>query len=481
MRKPLQRFVLLALIIQMCALAVPCAVAGTEAETVRTIDQALADPALVHGLQGVVVKSLKDGRTIYKKNDDLVFVPASNFKLLVSAASLDRLGPDYRFRTELCTSGERTPEGVLKGDVILVGRGNPIFKPDELQLMASKLKDAGIRTIEGNIVGDDTWFDAVRLGWGWNWDDEPYYYSAQLSALCLNKNVVDVYVRPGVREGAKPTVRVAPATSYMTVQNDAVTTKAGTDKTISVDRLRGRNVIRVTGNIPLGHKSDGSEEAVTVEEPGLFAVTILKEMLQRDGIEVKGNAVRGRKPQNAELVAYHQSVAMREMLSLLNKPSDNLIAETLLKTLGAELKGRGSSSRGADVEMEFLKEAGLDMTAISIVDGSGLARMNYISPHNVVTLLTHMYRHKNSKIYIDSLPVAGVDGTLRNRMKGTAAAGNCRAKTGYISRVRSLSGYVTTKAGEPLAFSILMNHHLCSSAEVNVIQDKIVTALAEMQ
>ena len=389
-----------------------------------------------------------------------MFVPASNFKLLVSATSLDKLGPDYRFKTEVYTSGDRTADGILKGDVILVGRGNPIFKLEELQLMADKLK--GMKTIEGNIVADDSWFDDVRLGWGWNWDDEPYYYSAQLSALCLNKNVVDVYVRPGVKVGARPAFEWTREPRILNVQNESTTGKAGSEKTLSVDRLRGRNVIRITGSIPLGYKPSGPEEAITVEDPALFAATVLREMLQRAGVEVKGKAVRGLKPEGASLAAFHESVSLREMLPLLNKPSDNLIAETLLKTLGAEFKGRGSSSKGADVEMEFLKQAGLDMTAISIVDGSGLARMNYISPHNLATLLAYMYRHKDSKLYIDSLPIAGVDGTLRSRMKDTAAAGNCHAKTGYISRVRTLSGYVTSKAGR--ADGILDHDEPSSSA-----------------
>ncbi len=480
-RRNLQYLVLLILAVSF---AVPMAQASTEPEVAQAIDQALTDPALAHGLAGVVVRSLKDGRTIYEKNRDLVFIPASNFKLLVSATSLDKFGPNYRFKTELYTSGERTSDGVLKGDVILVGRGNAVLKPGELQQMADQIK--GIKVIEGNIIGDDTWFDDVRLGWGWNWDDEPYYYSAQLSALCLNKNVVDVYVRPGVKEGAKTTVWITPATAYMTVQNDSTTGKADSKKTISVDRIRGRNVIHVTGSVPLAPnlaegKPESPEEAITMEEPTLFAATVLKEMLQRADIVVKGKAVRGAKPEGAEMVAFHQSVPMSEMLLLLNKPSDNLIAETLLKALGAEFNGRGSSAKGAEVEMEFLKKAGLDMTALSIIDGSGLARMNYVSPSNLATLLAYMYRHKDGKLYMDSLPIAGVDGTLRSRMKGTAAAGNCKAKTGYISRVRTLSGYVTTKAGEPLAFSIMMNHHLCSSTEVNAVQDKIVTALAEMQ
>lgn len=467
------------LLIMAVSLAAPMARASTEAEVVQTIDQALEDPALAHGLAGVIVKSLKDARTIYKRNEDQVFIPASNFKLLVSATALDKLGPNYRFKTELYTSGERTGDGVLKGDVILVGRGNPVLKPSELQQMADQIK--GIKIIEGSIVGDDTWFDDVRLGWGWNWDDEPYYYSAQLSALCLNKNVVDVYVRPAAKEGAEPSVRISPATAYMTVQNDSTTGKAGSEKTISVDRFRGRNVIHVTGSVPLDYKSENPEEAITMEEPTLFATTVLKEMLQRAGIQVRGKAIRGVKPETAQMVAFHQSVPMSEMLLLLNKPSDNLIAETLLKALGAEFKGRGSAAKGAEVEIEFLQKAGLDMTALSIIDGSGLARMDYVSPSNLARLLAYMYLHRNGKLYMDSLPIAGVDGTLRSRMKDTAAAGNCRAKTGYISRVRTLSGYVTTKAGEPLAFSIMMNHHLCSSAEVNTVQDKIVTALAEME
>lgn len=472
-----RRFVMSVLAVFLVA---SLAQSASEPEVARIIDQALADPALAHGLQGVVVKSLRDGRTVYDKNSDLVFIPASNFKLLVSATALDRLGPQYRFKTSLYMAGNITADGTLKGDVVLVGRGDPVLSVENLQEMASKLKGLGIRAVEGNIVADDTWFDQVRLGWGWNWDDEPYYYSAQLSALCLNRNVADVYIRPGAKEGSKPTIRVSPATSYMTIQNDATTVKAGADKTVSVDRLRGRNVIRVTGSVPLDYKASGPEEAITMEEPALFAATVLKEMLERGGIEVMGRPILGRKPEKAAPAATKESVPMSEMLLLLNKPSDNLIAETLLKTLGAEFKDRGSSSKGAEVEREFLAKAGLDMTAISIIDGSGLARMNYISPSNLVKLLEYMHRHRNSETYVDSLPIAGVDGTLRNRMKGTAAAGNCRAKTGYISRVRTLSGYVTSKAGEPLVFSILMNHHLCSSSEVNAIQDKIIIALAEM-
>lgn len=172
------------------------------------------------------------------------------------------------------------------------------------------------------------------------------------------------------------------------------------------------------------------------------------------------------------------SPPLSEILRLLNKPSDNLIAEVLLKTLGAERKGKGSASAGEQVELDFLKKIGADITAISISDGSGLSRHNLISPRNLVTILKYMYNHKHSKVYLESLPIAGVDGTLRKRMKGTPAEGNVRAKTGYVGRVCTLSGFVTTKAGEPLVFSIMFNHHLCSHSDAIAVMDKIMSGIA---
>lgn len=477
--KHLWGLALLVLVLQLSAHA-PAAAHWQDTPLARTIDRALADPALAHGIQGVLVHSLNDGRVLYEKNKDLVFIPASNFKLITSASALDVLGRDYKFQTSLYASGEQRPDGVLKGDVILVGRGDPLFKYEHLEAMAAGIKERGIKFVEGNVVGDDAWFDGVRLGWGWSWDDEPYYYAAQISALNLNKNVVDVWVRPGRKVGARALVRVTPPTSYMTVRNECATSAAGSKKSVFVDRIRGRNVIRVTGSVPLDYKSEGPEEAITMEEPTLFAAQTLAEILYRNGIEVKGRPVRGKKPEDAKLLAVHKSPAMSEILALLNKPSDNLIAEVLLKTLGAEVKGKGSAAAGEGVELDFLKKVGLDMTAVNITDGSGLSRHNYISPQNLVTLLEYMYRHKHSKVYLDSLPIAGVDGTLRRRMKETAAEGNARAKTGYVSRVSTLSGFVTTKAGEPLVFSIMMNNHLCRNTEAKAVQDKIIAALANL-
>jgi D-alanyl-D-alanine carboxypeptidase/D-alanyl-D-alanine-endopeptidase (penicillin-binding protein 4) len=477
------KFLLLLVFIFQISASVPSFAADQPADSspAKVIEAALADPVLAHGIQGVLIESLKDGRVLYEKNGDLALVPASNFKLLVSATALDFLGPDQCIRTSLYTSGDRKPDSHLKGDVILVGEGDPVFKYDQLQALVAKFKKLGVKVVEGNVVGDDTWFDDIRLGWGWAWDDEPYYYSAQISALNLNENVVDVWVRPGKKVGDPALVKVTPPTSYMIVRNECTTGEAGSEKDLLVDRIRGRNTIRVTGKVPLDYKPESAEEAITMDEPTLYTCQTLIEMLRREGITVNGQAVRGKKPDGAELVAVNTSPPVSELLAMMNKPSDNMIAECLLKTLGAQFKGKGSTAAGGEVELEFLKKVGADPSAVGIMDGSGLSRMDLISPRNMVALLKYMYRHKYAKFYMDSLPVAGVDGTLQNRMKDTAAQGNVKAKTGYVSRVSTVSGYVTTKAGEPLVFSIMMNNHLCRNKEATAVQDKILEVLVNIE
>jgi len=451
-----------------------------DATVAKIVDEALADPALTHGIQGILIESLNDGRILYEKNADLVFIPASNHKLIVSACALDTLGADYHFKTFLYTRGEQTADGILHGDIVIQGRGDPVLKSDDLSIMVSKIKELGIHTVEGNVIADDTWFDGIRLGWGWSWDDEPYYYSAQISALNLDENVVSIWVRPGEKVGDLATVEVQPPTSYVSIENECKTSEAGSQKAIFIDRVRAKNVIRVKGVIPIDYKQAGPEEAITVEEPALYTAHRLVELLKAQGIEVKGTPSCGKRPADARFVMSHVSPPLCDIIRMLNKPSDNLIAEVLLKTLGAERKGYGSASKGEEVEMEFLKKIGADLTAISISDGSGLSRLNLVSPRNLVTILKYMYRHPKGQVFMDSLPVAGVDGTLRKRMKGTPAEGNVRAKTGYVGRVASLSGYVTTKSGEPLVFSMIFNNHLCRHSEATAVMDKILAAVAAL-
>ncbi len=468
---------LLAIVLFFTWAAAACAAEGALA---TQIDALLADPNLDHGIQGVVVKSLKTGAVLYERNADITLIPASNMKLLVSAAALDRLGPAFTFRTEVLAAGNVRKGGVLSGDLVIKGEGDPTLSTGDLAAMAKQVKASGIAKVTGNLVVDDSAFDNQRLGWGWSWDDEPYYYSAQISALNLNRNTVDVYVQPGKTVGAKALVRTEPATNYMTIESTAVTGKADSTKSLWVYRKRGRNVITVSGSIPLGSKVTGPEEAITMEEPALYVGDVFKTELARAGVQVVGKVLAGKASASAKVVASATSPPMSEIIALLNKPSDNLIAEVLLKTLGLKLKGKGSTEAGAQVEAEFLEQAGLDMSALRIVDGSGLSRLNLISARNLLALLEYMHKHKHAQFYIDSLPVAGVDGTLRNRMKGTPAEANVQAKTGYVSRVSSLSGYVKTKSGEPLAFSIVMNNHLCANTPCRTVQDNLCRLLAEL-
>lgn len=461
-----------------CCAGTPSGAVDTHID--KTLNTLLADAALDHGIQGVLVESLKDNRVIYEHNSNLLFLPASNFKLVVAATALDQLGPNYRLHTTLYTSSERTSNGILKGDLVLVGGGDPLFTMEQLQSIAAKVKAMGVKVIEGNVVGDDTLFDDSRLGWGWACDDESYYYSAEVSALNLNENVVDYWVRPGNKAGAPALIKPSPFTGYLFVKNECKTADAKSAKAVSVERIHGKNTVLVTGTVPLDFKPARCEEAITVADPTTFTCQTLIDMLRREGIKVKGSAVRGTRPQNAKLIATVDSAPISELLALLLKPSDNLVAECLLKTLGAQMKGKGSESNGEAVELAFLNKIGVDSGQICINDGSGLSRVDYVSPKCLVSMLAHMYKHKDSKVYLDALPIAGVDGTLANRMKGTAAAGNARAKTGHLSHVSALSGFVTTKSGEPLVFSIIMNNHQGDYDGPNRVQDRMLEALANM-
>lgn len=467
-----------AMLVLLCVLLLA---GGLRADALsEKIDALLADTDLRHGLQGVVIKSLKTGQVLYERNADRVFIPASNMKLLVSATVLDRLGPDYTYETRAYAAAQVDSKGVLRGDLVLKGAGDPILETAHLADLARQVKARGIKKIAGNVVVDDTLFDSRRLGWGWSWDNFPYYYSAEISALNLNRNCVQVWVYPGKAAGSPAVVRIEPPTGYVTVENTATTGAAGAEKKIWIDRVMGTNTIRVGGVIPAGTKVSSLEEPITVKEPALYAGSVFRDQLSRLGVLVLGEVKSGKLPVKAEQVAVHKSVPLSKIVWMLNKPSDNLIAEVLLKTLGAVVKGTGSSEAGAEVETEFFGKIGMDLSALNIVDGSGLSRLNYVSPRNLSTLLSHMYSHAHHQAYLESLPIAGVDGTLRSRMKDTPAERNVRAKTGYVSRVSSLSGYVNTKSGEPLVFSILMNHHLCANSQATGVQNAICALLAEL-
>jgi D-alanyl-D-alanine carboxypeptidase/D-alanyl-D-alanine-endopeptidase (penicillin-binding protein 4) len=444
------------------------------------IDRLLQNPALAHSMTGILVVSLKDGRTLYERDADLMLIPASNQKLLTAAASLHKLGPDFRFSTRLWVTGQLDAQGVLQGDLILEGSGDPTMLLKDIEAMADAVQKAGIRRVDGYLLYDESAFDGIRRGWDWAWDDEPYYYSPCLSAICVERNAVTVFVSPGEKAGDEPGIRLFPPTSYLLVRNEAMTSPAGTPATVYVTREHARNIAIVRGQIPVDARPDSARQALSVEEPPRYAMWLLRESLEKRGITTRyRTALPDRVPQGARLIHTHTSPPLREILPLLNKPSDNLIAECLMRTLGAVIHRDGSAAAGERVMLDFLKEAGLDLSALNIVDGSGLSRRNQVSARNLVTLLRYMASHPQAKVFQDSLPIAGVDGTLRNRMVNTPAQGKVRAKTGSLGRVSTLSGYLTTQTGEELVFAILMNNFNGSAATARAVQDAILLRLVQ--
>ncbi len=459
----------------------PLTAASGKPAIIAMVDAALAEPQLRGGVQAIVIQSLANGDLWYARNGDLLMVPASNQKLLTTAAALHVLGPDYRYRTRAMVRQGAISGGVLRGDLYLKGSGDPFLDEAGLKTLAERIKRSGVRTITGRVVGDGTIFTSPRYGYGWSWDDMPYYYSAPISGLNLNRNLLQVFVTPGKALDAPASVRISPTSAISRVRSRVRTAAKGVRSRVEVDRDLGVDLIEVSGHIAVNAgEADRKPIAVTVENAPIYAAQRLVELLRNAGLRVQGGAVVGRTPAHRVIeIAHFESEPMSRVIALVNKPSDNLGAECLLRTIGAERGGEGSVPAGRAAVMKWFTEIGMDPDGLVMQDGSGLSRMDFLTANNLVKLLRHVRRGNGSDDYVKSLPVAGVDGTLRNRLKGTRAADNCRAKTGYVSNVSTISGYVTTAGGEELVFSILMNNHRCRNIVATTVQDQIIRSLAE--
>lgn len=453
--------------------------AASEEELVGRIERALLRLG-PHAVAAVRVLGLPDGRVLYERNPDLSLTPASNMKLFTSAVALAKLGPDYRFTTRVLARGERRGQ-TLHGDLILQGGGDPTLETDDLEALADAVRLAGIRRVTGRLLVDDTRYDSRRLGAGWNSGDEPYYYSAQISALSVDRNVVRLDIRPGGAAGEPAHVQVRPVEGYVRIVERPTTGPAGSETRIDVNRERGRNDVRVTGSIALDAPSREGVP-VTVEDPARFAGALFRELLARRGVRVRGEVELGVAPPSATVVGDRLSPPLAEIVALLNKPSDNLIAEMLLKELGFVCRGSGDARSGAEVVVAWLREMGIDTGGVRIHDGSGLSRLNLVTARAVSELLLRAERCPWRDAFVASLPVAGADGTLRSRMQGSAAQGKVVAKTGTLMHVTSLSGYAAAANGRRLVFSILVNNYPGPStgpAGAKRIEDLIAIALAE--
>ncbi len=448
----------------------------TPEQLAARIDAILADSLLTPTNVGIEIVSLKTGRVLYQRNAYKLFHPASNMKMLTTAAALHYLGPDFTLNTVLATDSAATiRDSVLSGDLYLKGYGNPQLDIEDLDRMARELKAAGINRITGNLLCDASYFDSVRWPSGWMWDDQNSLDFVSVRALAVHNNIVEVTVWPGGSAGDTLRYSVFPPTAMLTVTNTGVTVSDSVQEEVVAERewQWPRNHVVIRGQMKAGDAPETFE--VDVLHPHLFVGDLLRQALHRAGIQLEGTVQEGILPDNARILVVHRSEPLSVVALHTNKPSNNLSAEMLCKTVGAEVYGvPGTWDKGLSAIRAYLDSLGIDSTTYEIVDGSGVSRYNLVYPHMLVTLL----RGISSDFGIEpeftaSLPIAGVDGSLQHRMKGTPAEGVLRAKTGTLSGVSALSGYTETADGERLAFSILMQHFVVPARNMRAIQDKI--------
>jgi serine-type D-Ala-D-Ala carboxypeptidase/endopeptidase (penicillin-binding protein 4) len=434
----------------------------------------------------VIVKSLKTGETLYALNQNKLMMPASNMKIVTLAAAVDRLGWDYTYTTRFLAAGS-IDAGVLNGDVLVIGSGDPSFgfadgsADAALDACAGKLKGLGVRAIAGRIVGDDNAFDDDGLGFGWSWDDLPDDYAAAVGALQFNENSARLTVTPGPAAGDIAAVGVEPPGTGLTIDNRLQTGLEGSPLAIQARRLPGSSRLELRGSMPLG--SAPAIRTVSVDNPTQFLVNTVRRGLIARGIDVRGAAIdideiddRPSRDRAIELIS-HRSPPLSTLALRLMKASQNLYAETLLKTIGAA-NGAPTALGGRTVAEAALQRWGVGADGMILRDGSGLSRYDYVTPEALVIILSHIAADERLRAPFEaSLPVAGRDGTLVNQLKGTPAEGRVRAKTGSMSNVRALSGYATTIAGEPMVFSIIANNFSAAPAVIVAAMDAIVVRI----
>ena len=447
------------------------------------LDRILQDTVLHQTRTGIKIVSLETGEVLYQQNSQKLFHPASNMKLLTTAAALKYLGPNYRFRTVLLADSGSVVDTVVEGNLYLKGFGNPDMTTIDLREIIQELKRQGIRRIAGNLICDASFFDDLYWGKGWMWDDVSSWYFAPISALSVNGNCVTVYVKPGSSPGEPLQVEVDPPTAYVTIANQGrtVALKDTSNPTLlKVQRKwkTAENTIVVEGSLPVG--APIQKFVIDVVNAPLYVGTLFKELLVQDSVIFQGEVMQGKAPRNAVPLVTHLSDPLTLVIYHTNKVSDNFSAEMILKTLAAERKGApGTAEHGVAIIRQYLHQLGVDSTSYQIVDGSGVSRYNLVTPDLMIALLQDMYQDFRFQAeFQTSLPIAGVDGTLRERMRGTPAQGVLRAKTGTLSGVSALAGYTTTADGEPIAFSVIMEHFVGSAARVRKVQDRIGSVIS---
>ena len=506
-------------VVVLCLLLATQVQAAKPKPLANRISAILSDSDLARGFWGIEVVSLKTGKVLYSQNPDKLFTPASNTKLFTTAAAMALIGPDYSFRTTVETTGTLDKHGRLTGDLVLVGRGDPNLSGRELpyalrtqrndhpirvlEQLADALVKQGVKYVDGDIIADDSYFAFERYGEGWSQDDLVWADGAPVSALTINDNVVFVSILPADRAGERAFVSITPFADYYRIDNRIITTPSGTGRKIFINREPGSTQLTLWGNVPLDDA--GANEALAIEDPAEFAASLFRQLLETRGIVVYGRQrtrhtelaslstftvtatapARGgdeparNLPNQPLVLASYQSKPLIDDLRVINKVSQNLHAEILLRLLGREKGNAGTVEGGLEVLRGFLNRAGVPADQYAFYDGSGLSRQNLVSPHAVVQLLGYAASQPWGASFRDTLPLAGVDGSLAERFKDLQVQGRVYGKTGSLGGVKTLSGYATTDRGEQVAFSILSNNFNLPDKRVTDTIDSIVGAILE--
>jgi len=494
------------------------------------IEAIIHQPQMASAHWGIDVLDPTSGKVIYSLNPDHLFLPASNTKLLTTAAALAIAGPDYRIHTTVETTGKLDAQGRLLGDLVIVGRGDAnisgrvlpyqlkterISPPTQvLEELADQIVQKGVKIVDGDLIGDDTFYAAQRYGEGWALDDLQWIDGAPVSALSFNDNLIFLKIHPGEQIGEKALVTMDPDNNSYEVDNRVVTSAAGVDRKIGLHRDPGSPKVVLWGSIPLGDA--GLSEAISIDDPAQFTADLFRGILEKRGITLTGKTrarhgelaqffdqpappVAGTAARNsrrccmgasdastaasavavAQILAEHVSLPLLEDVRVTNKASQNLHAELLLRLIGRLKGGVGSFEDGSAARRQFLLNAGLRGDEFYLLDGSGLSRRDLITPAAVVQLLIYASRQTWGAAFEQTLPVAGADGSLAERFLNTPAGGLVHAKTGTLSHVNALSGYGETRSGRRLVFSIFCNNHNLPSAKVVAAIDSIVVLLVK--
>jgi serine-type D-Ala-D-Ala carboxypeptidase/endopeptidase (penicillin-binding protein 4) len=477
------------------------------------VDSIFADNRAQKAYWGVLVADRDTGEALFELNADRLFTPASNAKIFTSALALSTLGSDFHFRTTLETTGQLGSDGRLIGDLVFVGRGDPelsnrkipyvgkVEREGPTEKVLAEMADAaiakGLKEVNGDIVADDRYFPYDPYPAGWSVGDLYFTFGAPISAIAFNDNSISIEVSPGEHEGDPAVVLVDPAAARDTFTQEIATSFAGGKPDFAVVRQPGANFVLLRGSIPIGHAPIKLDLAMM--EPGETTALTLGKILEARGVMVKGTvrishapppqispdglAVLGPAPPetaaNTLVLAEHISPPLVEIIRVMNKVSQNLHAELLLRAVAREKKGFGVTDAGIWAEQDFLKSIGVVDGDVVLSDGSGLSRDDLVTPRAVVQVLRYVSQQPWGADYISTFPISGIDGTLENRMKGTTASGLIAAKTGSLEHVHAMSGYATTLRGERLVFSIFGNNDAQHGRDVTAAIDAIGAAMVE--